>query len=133
MNRCKTGEILRSGYTRKAHTRKAFTKSNGVKISKTSVKSSKVPPTCIKDLGKKGKGKKILPKLEKGTLSKFGYSSFKPESQRHDALKKALNKLPYATIIRKLNAVAILSKLVNPIVSYKFKKDIAWLRSKFGK
>ena len=57
--KCKPGEILRDGFTRKAHMRKKYEKSNGKKIKAVKVKESYTKPTCVKDMGKPGKGKKI--------------------------------------------------------------------------
>jgi hypothetical protein len=119
---CKRGEILREGYKRKAYTR-----SDG-----TRVKATYVPPTCIKDKGKPGKGKKLFT-LEKGTLSKFGYSLDKKAEVRRKALDKAVKEIGYLPVIRKLNAVAILQKNTNPVNSRKFRYDKDWVSKKYRK
>ena len=50
--KCPAGKILRDAYTRKS-----YTKSDG-----TRVKSKKIKATCVKDMGKPGKGKNIIGK-----------------------------------------------------------------------
>jgi len=118
---CNPGEILRKGYTRKAYTRK-----DGVKISETKVK-----PVCIKDKGKPGKGPNLFKILEKNTLRGFGYSSFKNVLERHESLKKAVKNIGKNTVIKKLNAVAILNKNTNPKIAGKFKADMQWVQNNF--
>ena len=114
---CKSNQILRSGYIRKTYTRKSGTK----------VKGSKVTAGCIKD---RGNDPRLIPKLKKGTLTQFGYTTKKTDIQRHNALKKALKKLRYASVIHKLNAVKVLTKNTNPTASNTFDKDIKWLENK---
>jgi hypothetical protein len=92
----------------KAYTRKAFTKKDGTKVS-----ASKTPASCIKDVGKPGKGKRLFV-LRKGTLSKYGYSTKISQQQRHAALRKAVDAGSRLVAIRKLNALAILNKNTHP-------------------
>ena len=111
-------KILRKGYTRKSYVRK-----DGVKVKQTKVKAG-----YIIDRGMPGKGKKIIPKLNKGTLSKFKYSVKDSVALRHKALEKAVKKESYPTIVRKLTAVSTLLKNTSPVKSVKFKQDAAWLK-----
>lgn len=118
MKKCPRGTIRRKAYTRKAHIRK-----NGIRV-----KSTKVPASCIKDLGKKGKGKKLFT-LKKGDLSKYGYSLKKNKDLRHKSLKKSMNKFGKNTLIRKLNALHVLHKNTNPNYSRKARSDMKWIQS----
>lgn len=89
----------------------------------TSVKAS-----CIKDRGLKGKGAKLFT-VRKGGLTKYGYRLDDSETVRHQSLGKARKHIPYATLIRKLNAIRILHKNTNPTYSNKLKQDMKWLKS----
>lgn len=122
MKNCKNNEILRKTYYRKSYIRKDGTK----------VKGSYVHSSCIIDRGNPGKGPLLIKNLKKGTLRHFNYSSSKSEKQRREALKNAINKLGYSTIIKKLNAVKILNKNTNPRVSNTFNKDMIWIQNKFS-
>lgn len=106
--KCAKDEILKKGYTTK--------------------KGTKVKSTCIKDLGLKGKGPKVIPPLKKGTITQFGYSSNDTDVKRHNALKKAIKGLDKATVIHKLNAVAVLTANTNPQRSSTFKSDMEWVQ-----
>jgi hypothetical protein len=110
--------ILRSSYTRKL--------ASGKRIH--------VPASCISDLGATGKGFKNgkgIGTLKKGLLSHYGYSSMKNVSDRHAALAKAVSAYGPLSVLRKLNAVAVYSRRVNPGVSAIFKADMAWVRSSY--
>jgi len=109
---CKKGQILRKGYTRK----------DGVKVK----------PVCIKDRGLKGKGPKLF-SLKKGTLSKHGYNLSKKADVRRKALDKAVKEVGHVIVIRKLNALSILQKNINPVNSRKFKYDQQWVSRKYSK
>jgi hypothetical protein len=105
---CKKDEITRSSYKTKTG-----------KITRE---------TCIKDLGNPGKGIKIFPKLKVGTLSSFGYSSKLNEKDRRSSLLQASKKTDLVTLIRKLNAVSILTKNTLPKTSKIFRKDLEFLQ-----
>jgi hypothetical protein len=113
--------IERSPYTRKGYIRKS-----GVRVKRSIVKSG-----CVRDIGKVGKGKPLIGPLQKGELSKHGYSHVAElsESKRHAALKKAVKEFGALSIGRKLNALSILTRNVNPNVSKKYKKDSEWVFS----
>ena len=100
---CKKNSICRVGYVRKAYVR------NDGKM----VKAVYVPPKCIKDKGKPGKGPKILPEIKKskeGSLTKLGYKLDEKTEKRHTALKRAVKAYGLATVIRKINYIRILNK-----------------------
>ena len=120
MSTCKRGEIQRKGYTRKAYTRKDGTR----------VKAVYVQPSCIKDQGLQGKGKKLFT-LRKGTLSRHGYNLSLKAEPRRKALKKAVKAEGTLTVFRKLNALSILQKNTNPVNSRKFKYDANWVKKNY--
>lgn len=98
--------MLRKGYVRHGYTR-----SDG-----TVVKSTYVKPLYA------------IPKLEKGKLKKYGYTTHEKKSDRMRALKKAVNDKTYASIIRELNAIAILNKNMAPRTSEKIRNDMSELK-----
>ena len=114
--------IVRKGYWRKAYvTRKG-----------THVKKTWVPPRRIRDLGKKGKGPRVIPRLRKGRLTQFGYhvsirgKAVSPEI-RHAALRKAVAKYGKNRVIDMLNAVAVLSKRTRPRNCKAYRSDMRWV------
>jgi hypothetical protein len=120
--KCKKGQVVRDGYKRKAYTRKS-----GVHVS-----SSIVKPGCIKAIGmskKRGTKGKQLFILKKGELTKYGYHSNLTETQRHDALKKALSVIKPLSLYRKLDALYILNKNVNPSLAKLFQDDANWVKT----
>jgi hypothetical protein len=96
------------------------------RIAYTTKNNVYVPSKCIKDRGLPGKGPKILPKLKQGTLE--GYSTKKSDLSRHRALLKHSREKSKSTVIKKLNAVKILTKNTSPKTSKKIQKDIKYLQ-----
>jgi hypothetical protein len=130
---CPPGMILRKGYTRKYTT---AVRTSGFTVKKHG-KAYRVQPTakdmfvkssCIKNVGKPGKGPKLFGPLRKGELAKYGYSFRASESERHGALKKAITEYGSTGVFRKLNAVAKLTKRASPKASNVFSKDREWVR-----
>ena len=83
--RCPLGEVMREGYTKKSGT--------------------KVKPECVKNKGLPGKvteEAKVLPKLKKGQLTKYGYHLHESSDKRFEALMKAMKVYGYASLIRHL-------------------------------
>lgn len=120
-SKCPSGMIRRKSYTRKAYRRKDGSR----------VKSSRVSSKCIKDLGKRGKGKKLFT-LKKGGLTKYGYKLAHNFEKRTSALKKSLNEYSTARLWRKLNALQILHRNTNPHLARKIKRDMNWLRKNYS-
>lgn len=119
---CKPGQIRRSSYRRGSYER----------VDGTHVRGSKVKSTCIKDVGASGKtpaSKKVLPKLEKGVLSKFGYKVSKSQKARRASLDNASEKLGRLRTLRHVNVIANYSKW-NPEVEQKLRKDVKYLSKK---
>jgi hypothetical protein len=73
----------------------------------------------------------VLFHLEKGTLSKFGYSMKKSQQSRHKSLKKAIKSVKPLSIYRRLNALYVLNKNKHPDNAKVFKDDAEWLKTKF--
>lgn len=83
---CPKGQILRVGYVTK--------------------KGVKVKPTCVKDRGLPGKGKKTLPDLRDDYhLSDYGYSTHKSASSRRESLRSASKDQGTLDVLRRLNLI----------------------------
>ena len=126
--KCPEGQILKEGYVRNGYTRK-----NGTKVAQKVVK-----PTCIKKRGAKQKyvpppGKKGIPPLKSGELSKHGYSKVKTltESQRRKALKSAVAEYGASMVLKKINALKTLQKRTNPETAEKFGDNLKWIRKTY--
>ena len=87
-----------------------------------------------KRLPKKSIGKKRSPfridtsKLDKLSLTKYGYSSKGKLTERREALKKAVKKYGHEKVWKKLNLVGILNKNRSPATSRVFIADKNWLK-----
>ena len=132
--KCPKGQILRNGYIREAHTRKGYTRSDGTYVKAAKIAKTIVPPTCVIDQGKEGKGPKIPVVLEKNVLSKYGYSEIKDltENQRHRALNKALRDInnDNLTIRKRLFYLATLNKNKDRKLYNILRNDAEWLKNK---
>lgn len=126
-------QIVRSGYTRKAHVRKSYKRADGTHVKSALVKKSKVLSTRVIDIGKRGKGKKVLPVLKKGELSSLGYKVDKSDKARHIALNKAVDEYGGLRVFRMLNAQAILRKHGKSRVSDRnvFFNDRDWVKDQY--
>lgn len=98
-----------------------------VPSSKT-IKSGSFKKTKVSKKSSKRKG---IPKLEKGTLRKYGYNSSDLASQRREALDRAVSDWNYSGVVHKLNAIRVLQKNTNPVLSRKFHSDMLWLKKKY--
>ncbi len=116
--KCKKGEILREGFRRGSK--------SGKKVW--------VPPTCVPAKGKAsktGKKQERLFYLEPGRLAKYGYEEIvgKSDLARHKSLEEAmkLGEKPLS-VMRRLNALATLTRNTNPQLSHMFKEDSEWVK-----
>jgi hypothetical protein len=100
--------------------RKSYRKKSGVKVKSACVKSTSLRSRGVMP-------KRVLPKLKTGSLTKYGYHIHDTKSIRHKALKKALKAYGFATLIRKLNAVRVLSRNTAPLNSKKYTDDIKYI------
>ena len=116
--KCPRGSISRKGYT-------YVKKSTGKRI-RVRVKSSCIKSKSLRSRGKKSK--RVLPKLKNGSLTKYGYSTSVGEKKRHVALKKAQKAYGYSTLVKKLNAVKLLTKNTSPKNSRIYGRDLKWIQ-----
>jgi len=84
-----------------------------------------------RDVGRPGRGPKLIP-IEKGKLSRFGYSTKKSARARHAALNKAVKEYGALSVARMLQAQIILRKRTQPHVRRIFEEDRDWLEKKYG-
>lgn len=93
---CPPGQILRKGYRRKGYYRE----------DGSYVKGSKIPPVCINDRGKPGKGPKTLPQPnDEFHFSSYGYRVNKPIGERRAALIKAANAVGARKAAKRLGLI----------------------------
>lgn len=110
------------GKSKRVLKNKNTTKKIHKNVTKNSIKKSN------KKVTKKRSSSKPIFKLKSGDLTKYGYHLKSKATTRHKALGKARKHYPHATIIRKLNALAILHKNKNKVYSRKAKADMNYLR-----
>jgi len=135
---CPPGMIERKGYVRRYTTavrQKGFTvkKSNGTTYTvHPSNKTMRVNASCVKNTGKPGKGvPKSIGPLRKGELSKHGYSFRIDKSERHAALRRAVEEYGPLGVFRKLDAVAKLTLRTVPEAASVYKVDRNWIESEY--
>ena len=95
-------------------------------------KKIKVRASCIKSRGLRSRGKRtrrVLPLLKKGSLTKFGYTVHESADTRRKALHKALKEYGYSSLIKKLNAVRLLTRNTSPGNSKIYDSDIKYLQN----
>jgi hypothetical protein len=86
----------------------------------------------VRDVGKPGRGEKVIPPLKTGELAKHGYRLTAPESVRHKALGKSVAEDGYRTTLGRLNALYVLFKNTRPKYSQIAEKDRDWLVETYG-
>ncbi len=123
MIKCPKGTILRKGGSVKSFKR----------VSGITVRATRRKAICVRDTGEKGKtpeSRKVLPKLKKGLLGKYGYKNVKstPASKRHAALKKGVEAENYSIIVKRLNAVANYNTNTDPEAHKRMKSDLKWMK-----
>jgi len=122
--------VHKKGYVRKAHHRKGYVRKDGVRVKPTKVKASKVSPTTYEmvDRGARGRGKKIIPTLKRGTL---GVDFSKPAKERRKQEIKLAKKIGEKKVVSKLIALEVLNKRVNPSLAKKAKADAHFIAGSF--
>jgi hypothetical protein len=79
--------------------------------------------TCILERGKRGSGRgsprkmKVLSELKKGSLTSLGYGIREGVNSRRAALKIALKKYGYSSLIKKLNVLVVYNKNAHPDIA----------------
>lgn len=81
-----------------------------------------------KDLGKPGKGKKVIPIEHEDALTRLGYSTKKSEKARHRALKKAVKKYGASRVWHMLHAQVVFRKETQPRNRRVFEADRDWVK-----
>ena len=89
------------------------------------------PKVASKVRSSRSRSNRVIPKLRKGSLTKYGYSLKEKAGVRHTALKKAVVAYGYSSVIKKLNAVRTLTKNTNPKNSEIYSKDIKYLQNNY--
>lgn len=88
-----------------------------------------------KDVGAPGRGKKVIKKIERGKLKKYGYSTSKSTQARHKALAKAVKAYGSDEVWHMLHAQIIL-RLHQKGKAAKtrkiFEQDRDWIAQKYG-
>jgi len=147
---CPRGMIRRKGYTRRYSTglrQRGYTvrRRTGTKYRVYPEKTRMVVQSaCIKDRGLPGKGAASshlrrqgtrdgtgIGKLDKGKLSRYGYSYHDPRETRHVALRKAVSAYTALNVFHKLDAVMKYTRRTAPQASHVFEEDRNWVRVKF--
>lgn len=84
-----------------------------------------------RDIGKPGKGPKLIVIKEKGALRKHGYSIKKSEAARHRALASAVAEYGALSVFKKLNAQYVFRKRTDPAAARIFEADRDWVRDQY--
>lgn len=130
---CPAGMIRKKSYVRKYST---AVKQRGYTVRKKNGRTYRVFPKaenmhieakCVKNTGKPGKGPALFGPLRKGELAKHGYSFRRTESERHAALRKAIEEYGASGVYHKLDAITKLFKTTKPRISRRFKEDREWV------
>lgn len=100
--------VRRKGYTRKAYKAKRGGKT--VRVGQTRVKPSKF---TIKDRGKKGRGPKVVPPLERGALGGSGFFNRPKESQERIVVNRA-KRFGERKVMGELRALQVFFKKTQP-------------------
>lgn len=67
--------------------------------------------------------------LKKGLLTKYGYHADLSETERHQALQRALGEFSPLSLYRKLNAIYVLNKNRDKKRAHIFRSDANWLKT----
>lgn len=136
---CPAGMIRKKAYVRKYST---AVKQRGYTVKKRNGKEYRIRPKasemfveskCVKNTGAPGKGPALFGPLRKGELAKYGYSFRKSDSERHAALKRAIEAYGGMSVYRKLDVVTKLFKRTHPTYSARFKADREWVHRQLSK
>ena len=69
-------------------------------------------------------------RLRKGKLTDLGYRPSRKTTSRHRALSRAVKKYGRLSTLRKVNAVAVLTKR-RPLLSKKYRADVKYLQKRY--
>ncbi len=119
----RTGSQSECGKGKLSVTRKAYTRKDGTKV-----KASK--KYCIMDVGKPGRGKKLIPTSSKHLLGAAGYDLSKSFAERKKAMDKVARKEGTLKVLRHLNAIR--NKTIVPANKTKLSRDVKYLSEKYS-
>ena len=102
--------------------RKSFKKKSGSRLKATCVKSKNLRAKAMSPLV-------YLPTLKTGSLSKYGYSVLNTPRSRHIALKKAASTYGTNKLVKKLNAVRVLTRNTSPKNYIRYTDDIYYVQN----
>jgi hypothetical protein len=71
----------------------------------------------------------LIGSLKEGSL--MGYNTHMKAPARHKTLRKVIKKVGPTSTVRKLNAIAVLTKRTAPKSSRKMKADRKWVKKNF--
>jgi hypothetical protein len=89
------------------------------------------PPSLSGNSMGPGGRRDLIGPLKKGELVSKGYNATRKTSSRRRALAKAVRAYGRLSTLRKLNAVAVLTKRRAPARSKTFKKDRNWVKKTY--
>jgi hypothetical protein len=118
---CGVGFILRKGYTRKGYFR-----SDGVFVEDTVV-----PAACIVDVGKPGKGVKLIKGDLEDMLSPFGYKLALSDLARKKILMSAYDELDHLKLLKHLVYLRTLNKSRESLYD-KLDKDVKFIQEMYS-
>lgn len=118
---CGIGFILRKGYNRKGYFR-----SDG-----TYVDSASVPAACIVDVGKPGKGVKLIKGNLEDMLSPFGYKLALSDAARKKVLINAFDELDNLKLLKHLVYLRTLNKSRENLYN-KLDKDVKFIQELYS-
>lgn len=120
--------ICPKGFIEKNHYhRHSYQKKNGKHINETNVGTY-----CARNKGMPGKilpEFKVLPKLEKNALKKYGYSTTLNAEARHKSLLNAAKNLTYSSVTRRLVVLRSYNKTANKKHAQIYNEDIKKLQA----
>ena len=121
---CPPGMLMRKAYNARRRSRSG-SRSRSYRVKARCVRGSGADPSHHVP-----KRDRVIPKLKKGTLRSQGYDTKESASDRHAALRRAVRKYGYRTVMGKVNAVYVLNR--NKPVGRVFESDKTWLKETYG-
>ena len=103
--------ITRRAYNRRSYRRKAYTRKDGTRVRAATVKRTHVGRARVPDKGLRGKTRKnrrVLPKLPRGALEKFGYRVNGSAASRKRAINRMIKKPGQKSALKHLRSLVVL-------------------------
>jgi hypothetical protein len=83
-----------------------------------------------RDVGRPGRGKKLIKIKRKGALTSLGYSVHGTDASRHNALRKAVYKYGKKSVMGMLISQMVFRKTTDHLAD-KFEADKNWVKNNF--